>query len=55
MIKKKASKNNVDDEDYICDCSKYGVIVTYAMFHLPQATILSRKVEPTHILHVRTM
>ena len=55
LLKKNiAKKSKVDDKDYICDCSKYGVIVTYAGLLLPQANILS-KVEPTQLLGVRTI
>jgi len=55
LLKKIAKKNKVDDKDYICVCSKYGVIVTYARLHLPQTNILSRKVEPTRLLGIRTI
>ena len=53
--KKNAKNNQVDDKDYICDCSKYEVIVTYARALLPQANILSRKVDPTQLLGIRTI
>jgi hypothetical protein len=50
-----AKYNKVNDKDYICDCSECGVIVTYARLLLPQANILSRKVEPTKLLGIRTI
>ena len=50
-----ANWSKADDKDSICDCSKYGVIVTYVGLLLPQKTILSRKVELIQLLGIRTV
>jgi len=55
LWKKHRQKEQVDERVYICDCSKYGEIVTYARILLPQVNILSRKVEPTQLLGIRTI